>query len=145
MAASLQQRVLAQMKIKEERDERQKRAEISPIHNGSVTITPTAHIKTEGKYQNRCFFSLKFHYGKWQFNLFSNKINSSVISVSNNLKRTSPIVQNHRPAKIRPQYGNHISDSLLSPNENHRDLMSPEINSIRSEQRAHIRPKHDDG
>lgn len=49
LAASLQQRVLAQMKIKEERDERQKRAEISPIHNGSVTITPTAHIKTEGK------------------------------------------------------------------------------------------------
>lgn len=48
LAASLQQRVLAQMKIKEERDERQKRAEISPIHNGSVTITPTAHIKTEG-------------------------------------------------------------------------------------------------
>lgn len=49
LAASLQQRVLAQMKIKEERDERQKRAEISPIHNGSVTITPTAHIKTEGQ------------------------------------------------------------------------------------------------
>lgn len=49
LAASLQQRVLAQMKIKEERDERQKRAEISPIHNGSVTITPTAHIKTEGE------------------------------------------------------------------------------------------------
>lgn len=49
LAASLQQRVLAQMKIKEEHDERQKRAEISPIHNGSVTITPTAHIKTEGK------------------------------------------------------------------------------------------------
>lgn len=48
LAASLQQRVLAQMKIKEERDERQKRAEISPIHNGSVTITPTVHIKTEG-------------------------------------------------------------------------------------------------
>lgn len=48
LAASLQQRVLAQMKIKEERDERQKRAEISPIQNGSVTITPTAHIKTEG-------------------------------------------------------------------------------------------------
>lgn len=48
LAASLQQRVLAHMKIKEERDERQKRAEISPIHNGSVTITPTAHIKTEG-------------------------------------------------------------------------------------------------
>lgn len=36
------------MKIKEERDER-KRAETIPIHNGSVTITPTAHIKTEGK------------------------------------------------------------------------------------------------
>lgn len=50
LAASLQQRVIAQMKIKEERDvERQKRAEINPIHNGSVTITPTAHIKTEGK------------------------------------------------------------------------------------------------
>lgn len=49
LAASLQQRVIAQMKIKEERDvERQKRAEINPIHNGSVTITPTAHIKTEG-------------------------------------------------------------------------------------------------
>lgn len=50
LAASLQQRVLAQMKIKEERDERQKRAEINPIQNGSVTITPTAHIKTEGRY-----------------------------------------------------------------------------------------------
>lgn len=50
MAASLQQRVLAQMKIKEERDERQKRAEISPIQNGSVTITPTTHIKTEGTF-----------------------------------------------------------------------------------------------
>lgn len=49
LAASLQQRVLAQMKIKEEHDERQKQAEINPIHNGGITITPTAHIKTEGK------------------------------------------------------------------------------------------------
>lgn len=50
LAASLQQRVIAQMKIKEERDvERQKRAETNTIHNGSVTITPTTHIKTEGK------------------------------------------------------------------------------------------------
>lgn len=49
LAASLQQRVLAQMKIKEEHDERQKQAEINPIHNGNITITPTAHIKTEGK------------------------------------------------------------------------------------------------
>lgn len=49
LAASLQQRVLAQMKIKEEHDERQKQAEISPIHNGNITITPTAHIKTESK------------------------------------------------------------------------------------------------
>lgn len=64
---------------------------------------------------------------------------------SSGLKRTSPIVAHHRPAKIRPHYGNHINDSMLSPNENHRDLMSPEINSIRSEERAHIRPKHDDG
>lgn len=61
------------------------------------------------------------------------------------LKRTSPIVQNHRPAKIRPPYGSHMNDSMLSPNENHRDLMSPEINSLRSEERAHIRPKMDDG
>lgn len=51
LAASLQQRVIAQMKIKEERDvERQKRAENNTVHNGSVTITPTAYIKTEGKY-----------------------------------------------------------------------------------------------
>lgn len=52
LAASLQQRVLAQMKIKEENDERQKRTEINSIHNGNITITPTAHIKTEGK--NNC-------------------------------------------------------------------------------------------
>lgn len=39
------------MKIKEERDvERQKRVDINPIHNGSVTITPTAHIKTESEW-----------------------------------------------------------------------------------------------
>lgn len=68
-----------------------------------------------------------------------------LITAPNNLKRTSPIVQNHRPAKIRPQYGNHINDSLLSPNENHRELISPEINSIRSVERAHTRPKLDDG
>lgn len=48
LAASSQQRALAQMEIKGERDERQKRAEISQIQNGSVTITPTAHIKSEG-------------------------------------------------------------------------------------------------
>lgn len=62
------------------------------------------------------------------------------------LKRTSPLVQHHRAAKIRPHY-NHINDGLLSPNENHRsnELMSPEINSMLSEDRAHIRPKHDDG
>lgn len=34
---------------------------------------------------------------------------------------------------------------MLSPNENHRDLMSLELNSIRPEERAHIRPKIDDG
>lgn len=51
LAASLQQRVLAQMKIKEENDERQKRTEVPPIHNGNVTITPAAHIKTEGMFR----------------------------------------------------------------------------------------------
>lgn len=60
LAASLQQRVIAQMKIKEERDvERQKRAEINPMHNGSVTITPTAHIKTEGNWE---FSQKKSHF-----------------------------------------------------------------------------------
>lgn len=54
LAASLQQHVIASMKIKEERDER-KRAETLPIHNGSVTITPTAHIKTEGTKISVCF------------------------------------------------------------------------------------------
>lgn len=49
LAASLHQRVIAQMKIKQEHDER-KRAEMNPMHNGNVTITPTSHIKTEGKY-----------------------------------------------------------------------------------------------
>lgn len=49
LAASLQQRVLAQMKIKEEHDERQKQAELNSIHNGNISI---ASIKTEGNYMN---------------------------------------------------------------------------------------------
>lgn len=69
-----------------------------------------------------------------------------LLTAPSGIKRSSPIVQqHHRPAKIRPHYGNHINESLLSPNENHRDLMSPDMNSIRSDERAHIRPKHDDG
>lgn len=49
LAASLQQHVLAQMKIKEEHDERYKRSMTPiPILNGNVTITPATQIKTEG-------------------------------------------------------------------------------------------------
>lgn len=47
LAASLHQRVIAQMQIKQEHDER-RRAERNPMHNGTVTITPAPHIKTEG-------------------------------------------------------------------------------------------------
>lgn len=70
--------------------------------------------------------------------------------MSSSLKRSSPIVEHHRAAKIRPNYGNHHHGnhvSLLSPNENYRsnELRSPEINSMLREERAHIRPKHDDG
>lgn len=123
------------MKIKEEHDERQK---VNWIHNGNVTITPTAHIKNEGKDYNRN------NVYKWNLTIFF-----FLLKAANNLKRASPIVQaHHRPAKIRPHYGSHMNDSLLSPNENHRDLISPEINSIRSNERAHIRqiePKIDDG
>lgn len=48
LAASLQARIVAQMKIKEEHE---KRSEITsiPMINGSLTITPTQQIKIEGK------------------------------------------------------------------------------------------------
>lgn len=142
MAASLQARVIAQMKIKEEDDERQKRTNISPmpIHNGNVTITPTAHIKTEGKIL-KILICLPISYST----IFFRSIFVLLLAVSSSLKRTSPIVH-HRAAKIRPHYANH---GMMSPSEQDRmrsnELMSPEINSMLPDDRAHVRPKHDDG
>lgn len=49
LAASLRARVVAQMKIKEEHEKRSDIPMPMPIINGNVTITPTQHIKTEGK------------------------------------------------------------------------------------------------
>ena len=130
------------MKIKEEHDERQKRTELNiiPIMNGNVSITPTPQIKTEGELLHR--------------SLTESLLNHFLPSAGASLKRTSPIVHHHRPSKIRHF---DMNDSLLSSSSSldvHQhsgrqsttmELMSPEINSMTSEDRAHIRPKHDDG
>lgn len=64
------------------------------------------------------------------------------------LKRTSPIVQHHRPSKI-----SHFDDTVVPSDvitSGHSvsgiELMSPEINSLTADERnQHIRHRNDDG
>lgn len=110
------------------------------MHNGNINATPPTHIKTEGTPNKISKIS---HSGLLRCEYISHFTGGGI-------KRTSPIV-NHRPAKIRPHYVNHVNDSLLSPGSHSgrhsttAELMSPEISSLLPEERAHLRPKHDDG
>lgn len=145
MAASLQARIVAELKIKEENEERQRRSTISPsMHRGASNIV-NSHppiiqpplIKSESLSSIRKFTDM-----------------NSVESCDNRnatLKRTSPIVQQHpRPLKM-----SHfdIHESLLTGeiiNSGRQsatmELMSPEINSLSSDDRNHhTRHRNDDG
>ena len=56
LAASLQARVLASLKIKEENEERQRRSELSYTNqNASSLPIPPSQIKTEGKFLHNHF------------------------------------------------------------------------------------------
>lgn len=62
------------------------------------------------------------------------------------LKRTSPIIQHHRPVKM------HHFDDTIAPSDGTlgqsagMELMSPEINSLTSDERNHhLRHRNDDG
>uniref|UniRef100_W4VRG6 Histone-lysine N-methyltransferase, H3 lysine-79 specific n=1 Tax=Corethrella appendiculata TaxID=1370023 RepID=W4VRG6_9DIPT len=119
LAASLQARVRASLKIKEEDDERQQTRRLTPtINNPSMQpIVQPSQIKTE----------------------------------VGSLKRTSPIIQHHpRPPKM---LYTDCTDSMISPDHLHPrsssssmvgPLMSPEINSLTSDDRHHMRHSRND-
>lgn len=149
LAASLQARIVAELKIKEENEERQRRSAISPsMHhrgasnsvNSHPSIIQTPLIKSESLSSIRKFTDMPP-----MVNVETCDNRSSA------LKRTSPIVQQHpRPLKI-PHYD--IHESLLTGeiiNSGRQsatmELMSPEINSLTSDDRNHhIRHRNDDG
>uniref|UniRef100_A0A1Q3EZ08 Histone-lysine N-methyltransferase, H3 lysine-79 specific n=1 Tax=Culex tarsalis TaxID=7177 RepID=A0A1Q3EZ08_CULTA len=114
LAASLQARVIAQLKSKEEDEERNRRADLMAMHNpgpvgsNSIQLVQTPHLKTD-KYPS-------------------------------GLKRTSPIIENPpRPPKmlytdcsdvmISPELLHAASRGVSGPSRN-MALMSPEINSL---------------
>lgn len=159
LAATLQACVQARFS-----EERHKRSDInsqSAMQNGNITITPTAHIKTEGIHlcSHLFYFYVKVGTVRTKVIEFFCDTFAFAAPAAVSLKRSSPIVH-HRVSKIRPHYPeHHLNDSLLSP-ESHREqlstssgrhsatmeLMSPDINSMLPDDRSHhIRPKHDDG
>ncbi|KAL9698546.1 hypothetical protein quinque_001987 [Culex quinquefasciatus] len=114
LAASLQARVIAQLKSKEEDEERHRRADLMAMHNSgpvgsnSIQLVQTPHLKVD-KYPS-------------------------------GLKRTSPIIENPpRPPKmlytdcsdvmITPELLHAASRGVSGPSRN-MALMSPEINSL---------------
>lgn len=114
LAASLQARVIAQLKSKEEDEERHRRADLMAMHNSgpvgsnNIQLVQTPHLKVD-KYPS-------------------------------GLKRTSPIIENPpRPPKmlytdcsdvmITPELLHAASRGVSGPSRN-MALMSPEINSL---------------
>lgn len=148
LAASLQERVLAQWKMREENEERQRRSAISPSLNRRTPITN--HIVQSSKSEN-ISSTRKFVDHHSSVDLCDARVSS------NPLKRTSPIIQQQqqqqhpRPSKIA-HYD--IHESLLTGEilnsgrqSSTMELMSPEINSITSDDRNHLMRQHrnDDG
>ena len=142
LAASLQARVRATLKIKEEDDERHhhRRPDASQIHptlGNNIQMVPS-QFKTESKSKTK----------NSQKNVmyFINFIFKYIIL---DLKRTSPIIQHHpRPAKMlyTDCSDQMINSELLHVNRrNMAPLMSPEINSRATEERHLIRqhPRND--
>lgn len=144
LAASLHARVLAQFKVEEENEERRRHHDIStntiPTNQSTTNIqlTPT-HIQTEGLY---CSIStaLLFRWAK-------NNLSFCTCIAAMSLKRSSlsPISQHHRQAKIH-HFDDAPSDAAISEQSVGMELMSPEINSLTSdEHNSHIRLRNDDG